>query len=344
MKNAPAPSSGDELTGQKLLDLWAAVHELQDKGITSAQPPLVRVGETLMFEESEFVLVRNDSGSDCQATDVLGIDDSVVDPTSGADPPPAFLQGITLKGITPATPDHLGGKFVICAEPIKSNAVGKAWAAGLCIAYLDVQDTTDLYAEIQDGESSALTTGASGSARIVWMDGSDTGEQYAIIQLGLHSPLIMQAQSDSDGDTVDVLPIDTDGNTVGDTNSTVKVLSSDVCGTKIYADDLVSTVEAADGTPLAVPIFGTSDNATELDSGTDDSANTDDWDITDQTSGAPGVIFIPIRLAWSGTPGDPVHQYTRKMTFDSQGRLVKVAAEEQSDAFATGPCGDSGGD
>ena len=104
-------------------------------------------------------------------------------------------------------------------------------------------------------------------------------------------------------------------------------------------------IEPVTGTTkyIALP-FGTSDNATELDSGTDDSANTDDWDITAQTPGSNGVIFTPIRLAWSGNPGDPVHQYTRQMTFDSQGRLVKVAAEDQSDAFATGPCGDSGDD
>jgi len=284
------------------------------------------------------VMVKNDSGGDCQEGDVLGIDKALIDPTAGDPQEVQFVHLPAYSGITPADPDHLG-MFIITAEPIPDGKIGRGFISGVVPAWIDVQDTNDNYAEINDGDSNALKSGASGSAFILWLAGDDTGEQWAIVQLGVRVPPIFQAQSDSDGDTVDVLPIDTDGNTVGDTNSTVKVLSTDTCGTKIYADDLVSTVEAADGTRLAVPVFGTSDNATELDSGTDDSANTDDWDITDQDG--PGVIFTPIRLAWSGNPGDPVHQYTRKVTFDSQGKLVKVAAEDQSDAFATGPCGDS---
>jgi hypothetical protein len=287
------------------------------------------------------VLVQNDSGGDCQEGDVLGIDKALIDPTQCDPQTVQFVHLPAYSGITPADPDHLG-MFIITAEPIPDGKIGRGFISGVVPAWIDVQDTNDNYAEINDGDSNALKSGASGSAYILWLAGSGTGEQWAIVQLGVRVPPLFKAQSDSDGDTVDVLPIDTDGNTVGDTNSTIKVLGTDTCGTKIYADDLVGTVEAADGTRLAIPVFGTSDNATELDSGTDDSANTDDWDITDQTSGATGVIFTPIRLAWSGTPGDAVHQYTRKMTFDSQGRLVKVAAEEQSDAFATGPCDGSG--
>jgi hypothetical protein len=209
MKNAPAPSSGDELTGQKLLDLWAAVHELQDKAITGVQPPLVRVGETLMFEEPDFVMVKNDSGSDCDVCDVLGIDDSVVDPTAGDAQQASFETGVVISGITPATPDHVG-KFVICAQPIPSGAVGRAWASGVVPVQVDVQtdgagNTMTDFAEVDDGVTTDLTSTHTGSAAILWLADDSGGLTWALVRLGKERtakifPVAMSQSGGSDGD------------------------------------------------------------------------------------------------------------------------------------------------
>jgi hypothetical protein len=67
-------------------------------------------------------------------------------------------------------------------------------------------------------------------------------------------------------------------------------------------------------------------------------ADTTEWDVDNQPAGYDGVQFVPFRLYWSGTTGDPVYQFIRTPTYDSLGRLVHVSAEVRTTAFATGPC------
>jgi len=124
------------------------------------------------------LLVQNSSGADRDRGEVLGIDGVVISPTDNQD---EFEQRFALDGVTP-TADHTG-KFVVLAEPIPASGLGRAYVAGACPVQIDVKDESHLYADVTDGEASKLTSGALGSALILWAE-SGTGTKWAVVQLG----------------------------------------------------------------------------------------------------------------------------------------------------------------
>ncbi|HUS48333.1 MAG TPA: hypothetical protein VM098_09440 [Phycisphaerae bacterium] len=124
------------------------------------------------------LLVQNSSGADRDRGEVLGIDGVVISPTDNQD---EFEQRFALDGATP-TADH-AGRFVVLAEPIPTGELGRAYVAGACPVRIDVQDEAHLYADVTDGDASKLTSGAFGSALILWAE-SGTGTKWAVVQLG----------------------------------------------------------------------------------------------------------------------------------------------------------------
>ncbi len=54
--------------------------------------------------------------------------------------------------------------------------------SGVSVMWLDVQNETDQFAEISDGDTVVLTTGTSGSARILWKP-PGTGQMWGIVRL-----------------------------------------------------------------------------------------------------------------------------------------------------------------
>jgi len=152
--------------------------------------------------------------------------------------------------------------FIITAEPIPDGKVGRGFISGVVPAWIDVQDTNDNYAEINDGDSNALKSGASGSAFHPLAGGQRhrramghcaVGRSRAATHAGVVGLGRRHGGREASGHR---------RQPVGDTDSTITTLSTDACGTKIYQGDLFLTVEAADGTRLAIPVFGTSDQAT----------------------------------------------------------------------------------
>jgi len=133
------------------------------------------------FRQSGLVLVRNDSGADRDQFDVLGVDGPVIDPDTSAQ---NFKDRVALKGVSPTVADHIG-QFVITAEPIKADAIGWAFASGVCQAAIivDDEDTERHFAEVNDGDAAYLKAVHCGSAGILWRAGG-TGAQWAVIRLG----------------------------------------------------------------------------------------------------------------------------------------------------------------
>jgi hypothetical protein len=127
------------------------------------------------------VLVRNDSGSDRERFDVLGISGPVFDPASDAE---AFKNYPAMTGVTPAEDDHQG-KFVILLEPVLAGKLARAVAAGVVPARVDVPDEDYPYrlADVTDGSAANLTAAKVGSAAILWREGG-TGVQWALVRLG----------------------------------------------------------------------------------------------------------------------------------------------------------------
>lgn len=138
-------------------------------------------------QQSGIVLVRNDSGSDRARFDVLGIDAPVIDP---ADNEEAFKNRVVMAGVTPVTGTH-EGRFVVLAEPIAAGGIGRAFAAGVCPARVDVPDDTHdwRFAELGDGVAANLVAHTRGTATILWRAGG-TGVQWAVVRLGL--PIAMR--------------------------------------------------------------------------------------------------------------------------------------------------------
>lgn len=128
---------------------------------------------------SGIVLVRNNSGSDCDRFGVLGIDGPIINP---ADNEQAFKNRRALKGVTPAIASHFG-KFVICLEPIANGKIGQAMVSGVCVVKVSVQNASDRYADVENGQLLRLKSGPIGAAVILWHE-TGTGLKWAIVSLG----------------------------------------------------------------------------------------------------------------------------------------------------------------
>jgi hypothetical protein len=105
--------------------------------------------------------VRNDSSSDRDRFDVLGLDAPVFPPEDNtAD----FSRGPIMSGVYPVDPDHRGA-FVVTLEPIASGAIGRATVQGAVYVQVDIADAdVDGWADIEDGETGNLKACLYGSA------------------------------------------------------------------------------------------------------------------------------------------------------------------------------------
>jgi len=169
--------SGDKLTVPA--DAWNAMLDAAEANMHrqfGGEPPVPPSRKT--------VKIYNDSGSDADQLDVLGVDEPLIFPDDNL---AEFKRQVLLSCSTPAAGTH-EGKFVILAEPIPDGAIGDAWAFGVRPVLIDVADPDHEYAEIDDGETDHLTTAAAGSAQVLWRESGSTGEKYALIRFG-NTPL-----------------------------------------------------------------------------------------------------------------------------------------------------------
>jgi len=127
------------------------------------------------------VLVRNGSGADRSRFDILGIDDAIFDPDTALK---SFKREVAVVGDTPDEDDHLA-RFVVLQEPLASGKCGWGMVAGITPVQINVADAGEAdFADIADGVTSYLTTGASGSAYVLWRNGVGTGTMWAYVLLG----------------------------------------------------------------------------------------------------------------------------------------------------------------
>jgi len=142
-----------------------------DNRSLSAGNPAIRVPEGLIY-------VQNNSGADRKRFEVLGINDILYSPD---DNKPEFQNRPSIIGVTPIPSQHFAA-FVICAEPIASKAVGRAWIFGICPVQINIQSTSDGYADV-DATATQLKSGNRGAAQILWAKRA-TGTQWALVRLG----------------------------------------------------------------------------------------------------------------------------------------------------------------
>jgi hypothetical protein len=135
----------------------AAVHEQRDSGI---------------------VLVRNDSGADRERFDVLGISGVIIAPAANL---AEFKRRPALVGEVPAA-EHRG-RLVVLAEPLPAGAIGRAYAAGVCIARVDMLTAEQATADVKVNDPAALESSSSGALQILWVE-AGTGVKWAVVRFG----------------------------------------------------------------------------------------------------------------------------------------------------------------
>jgi hypothetical protein len=124
------------------------------------------------------VQVRNDTGDDLGKRAIVGLGDSVISSSSNAR---QWKEDIVLSADTPEAGTH-DNCYGVLLDSIPDGGIGRAVVAGATQVLLNVAASTDTHASIADGETDYLTTGTSGTARIVWK-ASGTGQRLGIVLL-----------------------------------------------------------------------------------------------------------------------------------------------------------------
>jgi len=186
LKAGDPVSSGPASAGawNELADAAQYVERLRRVGPNAAGRPL--------FADRTMVMVENASGYARDRFDVLGISDSILNPTDSAN---AFKSQMCLEGDTPATPDHYG-KFVVLAQPLASNGIGWAWISGVCVVQIDFDYDDQPYADIKDADAGLLVADEGGAAQVLWKE-ADTGTLWAIVRLGVPHYTILRGKLDA---------------------------------------------------------------------------------------------------------------------------------------------------
>jgi hypothetical protein len=124
------------------------------------------------------IRVRNTSGSDVDRLGILAIGEPTITPTDNLD---SFKRLVIFDGDTPES--GTGAKWCVVLEPIVDGGIGRAVIAGVVPVQIAVSGSVGAYAEAQSGEVVSLTTGSTGSARVLWAE--TTGStRWAIVRLG----------------------------------------------------------------------------------------------------------------------------------------------------------------
>lgn len=144
---------------------------------TGGQPEIPgRLPETEIF-------VKNNSGADRKQFEILAITGMVFSPSDNEE---GFKNGPLFSGGTPSytsTIGYRGGTWCVLLEPVASGKVGLACIAGVVPVKIDVQATSDTWAEVTS-VATKLQSAAWGSAQILYKE-SGTGEKWGIVRLGV---------------------------------------------------------------------------------------------------------------------------------------------------------------
>lgn len=124
------------------------------------------------------VLIENDSGEKLDAHSILGISGAAVGP---ADDENQFRFNPVLKGITPVATTH-SAKFAVLLQPADQGAIVEAQVAGFAVAKVNINSTSDEFADVKNADNTQLESGKSGCPIIPVESG--TGTKWCIVLLG----------------------------------------------------------------------------------------------------------------------------------------------------------------
>lgn len=205
----------------ELVDRARYVERLRRNGPNDTPRPL--------FADRTMVRIKNSSGTTRDRFDILGIDDSLLDPSTSLG---AFQNQRLLDGDTPDAGSHYG-KFVVLAQPLIADAIGWAWISGVCVVKVDFDYADQPFADIKNGDAGLLAANEGGAAKILYKE-SGTGTKWALVVLGAaeYPTIVGKLDGDlncgSDGTTPGSSATMSiwDGNPLADTGRNVTVYDS----------------------------------------------------------------------------------------------------------------------
>lgn len=115
--------------------------------------------------DGNVVLVRNESGSNRDRFDILGVGGPLI---ARVENEQEHSRQVALRGVVPTSPH--AGRFVVLLEPAAPNAIVRAAVSGVCVARVEMVDENHPFADVLVGDPSRLASSPSGRARMLWVE------------------------------------------------------------------------------------------------------------------------------------------------------------------------------
>lgn len=171
---------GERITGI-VAETWNA---FVDAAIdTKKRNRQIAVDELRKISQSGIVLSRNDTTAKVPRFGILGIDRTIILPTSNPD---EFKRQVAVRCVKPA--DKHAVRFVVMLEPTDPQRISPAVASGVVQCRIFVKVETDQFAQAKKDETKYLESSGSG-VPILWKEsgvsaaGDDATLKWAIIRL-----------------------------------------------------------------------------------------------------------------------------------------------------------------
>jgi hypothetical protein len=278
--------------------------------------------------------VVNNTGADLPPRSVVVLGDQAF----SADE--AEREQRVMEGDTPGATDS--GKFAIFPDGVGADEVARAYVQGICLVDVNVTNASHEYADVTDGETGYLASGATGTARILDREGG-LGEQWAIIQWpvgggGGGSSATMPRLA-----TVISAPIGSGGTYTVQQWDTV---TPEAVGPEYQAESLqdyvydagqlVTTVYDANGEQWVISDPMGKFTSPTLLAGSGSTANADTWNRSTATDGV--YLSVVVRQVYDEA-NERLYRFTRLLTFDTLGLLASISAETRvEDAVLDDEC------
>ncbi len=135
------------------------------------------------------VWVKNKSANDVAPGDILGLGNPV---TTQADNANEFKAMLAFEGAIPSTSTPHYDQYGIVQEAArKTDGFCRCVVMGVTFAKLTITHAADLYCEITNNSTIALTTAPLGSSRILWKESGTGSGKWGLIRVGEPSTEIL---------------------------------------------------------------------------------------------------------------------------------------------------------
>lgn len=118
---------------------------------------------------TDLVRVRNDSGSDRRAGEVMRVGNAIIDEDQLTN------EFLWFEGLAPNTSE----KFGILRKPLPEDKIGELQVSGVCKAWVNITDISHERAKVTP-DSYVLTSADTGQFKLLWTPG-ETGEQDCVV-------------------------------------------------------------------------------------------------------------------------------------------------------------------